>query len=100
MCFFTTTETRDIRHGVTDPPRHRSRYSAHPPPGVVRLPRGSTTSYRKYDREYDHRSSREIREPARIEYVAPSTRTRSRSRRRSVGVGEQEYRKSVTFVRD
>ncbi|KAF2807696.1 uncharacterized protein BDZ99DRAFT_62931 [Mytilinidion resinicola] len=92
MCFFTTTETREVRHGVTDPPRHRSRYSAHPPPGVVRVP----VEYRR-SREYDtYRTSVDrvaYREPPRIEYATPRS---SRGR-----VGEEDtYRRSVTFVRD
>jgi len=46
MCLFTTTPTIDRRHGVLDPPRYASHHSAHPQDAtVVRLPRGSTSSY-------------------------------------------------------
>ncbi|ORY12589.1 hypothetical protein BCR34DRAFT_613858 [Clohesyomyces aquaticus] len=63
MCLFTSTATPTVRHSVIDPPPHRSAYSAHPPPGVVRLPRGSTHSYREY--RTSNTSLRE-REPVRL----------------------------------
>lgn len=105
MCLFTTTPTVDRSHGVLDPPPHRSRYSAHPPPGIVRLPRGSTTSYREYRRSStslrDEPRVVEYRRPAEIEYYEP------RSSRRSVDLREVrgsrgsvlEERRSVSRVR-
>lgn len=106
MCLFTTTNDPSIHHGVTDPPPHRSRYSAHPPPGVVRLPRGSSHSYREYDTY--RRSSHSLREAPRIEYRNSQPRIEHRSPRSSVKRVEyvrgsqpsvDQYRKSVTYVR-
>ncbi|KAF2876622.1 hypothetical protein BDV95DRAFT_561217 [Massariosphaeria phaeospora] len=116
MCLFSTTPTRSHTHSVVDPPPHRSNFSAHPHnPSVVRLPRGSTHSYRQYRTstgslseapravEY-HRSSR----PREIEYVEEQPR-RSVSRRRSVvrdvevrgsrGSFVDERKRSVSRVR-
>ncbi|KAF2653429.1 hypothetical protein K491DRAFT_694719 [Lophiostoma macrostomum CBS 122681] len=86
MCLVTT---KPSRRSLDNPPRHSSRYSAHPPAGVVRLPRNSTHSYRE-SREYvrdDYRRSEprvvEYRRSSRpeIEYHEPG-----RTTRRSVSV--------------
>ncbi|OCK79947.1 hypothetical protein K432DRAFT_382641 [Lepidopterella palustris CBS 459.81] len=106
MCFFTTTPTYSVHHGVTDPPLHRSRYSAHPPPGVVRLPRGSSHSYREYNRYRSN--SHLLHEPPRLEYENNQSRIehhtpRSSEQRVEFAKGSQpsvdQYRKSVTYVR-
>ncbi|OCK94280.1 uncharacterized protein K441DRAFT_660090 [Cenococcum geophilum 1.58] len=106
MCLFTTTNDPSIHHGVTDPPPHHSRYSTHPPPGVVRLPRGSSHSYREYDTY--RRSSHSLREAPRTEYRNSQPRIEHHSPRSSVKRVEyvrgsqptvDQYRKSVTYVR-
>ncbi|KAF2730758.1 hypothetical protein EJ04DRAFT_444380 [Polyplosphaeria fusca] len=109
MCLFTTRDTISVRErGVVDPPPHRSRYSAHPPPGTVRIPRNSSYSYRRSheyvdgDRVIEHRRSR----PAEIEYVERSPRASRRSvdyrevdMRGSRGSFVDERRRSVSRVR-
>ncbi|KAF2687726.1 hypothetical protein K458DRAFT_169350 [Lentithecium fluviatile CBS 122367] len=93
MCLLTTKPTPTYRGSIVDPPPHRSRFSAHPPPGVVRLPRGSTHSYRRSSTEY-RRS-----EPRVIEYVE-EPRRRSRSVVRNVEYVEEPRRRSKSVVRD
>ncbi|KAF2703177.1 hypothetical protein K504DRAFT_185615 [Pleomassaria siparia CBS 279.74] len=87
MCLFSSTPTVGRTGSVLDPPRHASRYSAHPHnPDVVRLPRGSTSSY------HHRRSSTSIRDPGRvIEYRESRPRQieyyeEPRGTRRSVSV--------------
>ncbi|KAF2786068.1 hypothetical protein K505DRAFT_154711 [Melanomma pulvis-pyrius CBS 109.77] len=90
MCLFTSTPTVDRTRGVLDPPRYSSRYSAHPhDPGVVRLPRGSTSSY------HHRHSSTSLRDSGRIvEY--------RESRPREIGYHEEprSTRRSVSVVRE
>lgn len=89
MCLISTKPTRSARNAVLDPPPHRSSYSAHPhAPNVVRLPRGSTTSYhRRSSTSFAERDSYRASEPRAIAYAEGD-----RSRRRSVSrVREGEY---------
>ncbi|KAF2008526.1 hypothetical protein BU24DRAFT_415880 [Aaosphaeria arxii CBS 175.79] len=99
MCLFTTTPRHHhdyvVRPINRSPPRHVSHYSAHPPAGTVRLPRGSTTSYREYTR----RSSASLDDPHVVEY----RRSRSRSRPREIAYyddGARTSRRSVSVVRE
>ncbi|KAF2640010.1 hypothetical protein P280DRAFT_469739 [Massarina eburnea CBS 473.64] len=98
MCLVTSKPTRTYRGSVLDPPAHRSSFSAHPPAGVVRLPRGSTHSYR-------HSSEYRTSQPRVIEYVEePRRRSRSVARERDYEVrGSRgsfvEGRRSVSRVR-
>ncbi|KAF2007668.1 hypothetical protein P154DRAFT_528359 [Amniculicola lignicola CBS 123094] len=107
MCLFTSTPTIDRHRGVLDPPPHRSRYSAHGPPGTVRLPRGSTTSYH---REREYRTSGGFRrsgdlivgERDSVEYVDRVRRPREieyYEGRRSGGFVEERERRSVDVGR-
>ncbi|KAF2240691.1 hypothetical protein BU26DRAFT_525910 [Trematosphaeria pertusa] len=110
MCLVTTKPTYRHEPGVLDPPPHRSRFSAHPPPGVVRLPRGSTHSYRRSSttsfsdsapRVVEYRRER----PREIEWVEEPRRSRSRSvlrdggARGSRGSFVEDRRRSVSRVR-
>ncbi|PVH94240.1 hypothetical protein DM02DRAFT_477493, partial [Periconia macrospinosa] len=93
---------------VFDPPPHRSSFSAHPPPGVVRLPRGSTHSYRRSSTSF-HDSPRVVEyrrsEPRALEYEDGARRSRSVVRERnfetrgSRGSFAEDRRRSISRVR-
>jgi len=122
MCLLTTKPTPTHHNSIIDPPPHRSRFSAHPPPGVVRMPRNSTHSYRRssttsfadggayrrseprvieYVEEPRRRSRSVVRNVRDVEYVE-EPRRRSRSRAVEVRGGREvvEARRSVSRVRD
>ncbi|CAI6335011.1 unnamed protein product [Periconia digitata] len=112
MCLISTTPTRGHRGSVLDPPPYRSSFSAHPPPGKVRLPRGSTHSYRRSSTTSFHDDGHRVieyrrSEPRAIEYDDHHARRRSRSvvrerdfePRGSRGSFVEERRRSVSRVR-